>query len=289
MMLLCVLLLPGAAIGIRTQVQQAEWLPKYTGGGMAVLPPEGLRQAAMADCQVDHTADMTKPMEQVISENPGVDMMCYFQKASQIYAETPGNDPGVKFWVNPIPQHFGSYTDFAQKGVDYMKTDPITCNGGWKGDGKGPLATIHYDGGTISTHLDCEYYGYDDFYFYSLGWLRGQGGLDGSLLANNTAWEQQAAKECEKIGQEIQATPEETTLLFNAQQNGVIASKASCALKEDCPAPITVREFKLHVYTKCLMGGGRTIGHETAYAYLRACLLKGNMIGHGVECENVPA
>merc|ERR1719401_1068418 len=243
------------------------------------------RNSASPWCEADHTADMKKPMEQVIAENPGADMNCYFEKAGEINAAKPGHDPGLRFWVHPV-----FFTpDYTAANSENMKADPVTCPGGWHGDGTGPLATIHYEGGEVSTHLDCPFYSYDDFYFYSLGWLRGQDRLNGALLSNATAWEEQAAAECEKIRQEIQPLPEETSLLYNAEQNGAIATKANCAIQESCTTPITIREFKLHVYTKCLMGGKRTAAGEMAYGYGRACLLPGQqMIGHGVECESVP-
>jgi hypothetical protein len=171
-----------------------------------------------------------------------------------------------------------------------MKHDSATCADGWKGDDTGRLVTNYFVGvgKNISTHLDCAFYGYDDFYMYSLGWLRGQGRIDGRKLTNATAWEEQAANECKKMKEEIQPTPEETTLLYNAEQNARISQAAGCSLSPQCPNPITPREFKLHVYTKCLMGGKRTFAQEMAYGYGRACMLTESMIGHGVKCENIP-
>jgi hypothetical protein len=279
--LLCLLLLPGAATALRKRIE--------TNAAMTDMQRLSNMVFASPKCQEDHTADMTKPMEQVISEHPDADMHCYFEKASEIYTAVPGHDPGLHFWVHPTSPAPIDYKMLASPAsMAGMRSDPILCPGGWKGDGTGTPATMHYEGGSVSTHLDCLCYAYDDFYFYSLGWLRGQG-LDGQLLSNATAWEEQAANECKKMKEDIQPKPEETTLLYNAEQNNIIGQKAWCSLRPECSTPITIREFKLHVYTKCLMGGKRTFATEMAFGYGRGCLFKEkNMIGHGVECEHLP-
>lgn len=276
--IICTLLLPVTALRKRLEANAA-MTDMHRLLSMTVNSPS---------CQEDHMADMPKPMEQVIRENPDADMNCYFEKAGYMYSAIPGNDKGLRFWVHPVTET-PDYKMIATNGAEGMKADPVTCKGGWKGDGTGPLKTFHYEGGTVNSHIDCGYYSYDDLYFFTLGWLRGQGRIDGRLLSNATAWEEQAAKECAKMKEEIQPKPEETSLLYNAQQNKVIASRSSCSLKPDCKNPVTPREFKLHVYTKCLMGGKRTFANEMAYGYGRACLLKEkNMIGHGVECQHLP-
>merc|ERR1719401_2426622 len=122
-------------------------------------------------------------------------------------------------------------------GSRYPPGGTSPCGDVWKGDGTGPLATNYFvgRGRNISTHLDCSHYSYDDFYFYSLGWLRGQGRIDGRKLSNATAWEDQAANECKKMKEEIQPMPEETTLLYNAEQNARIAQGVGCARNPQCP------------------------------------------------------
>lgn len=275
MKLLFALLFPIAVAGLRTN----------TNTGTGALRHGMLRSTP--GCEADHTADMTKPMEEVIRENPGVDMNCYFEKAGELYSAVPGHDPGLRFWVHPVLDT-PDYTQ-AWRGAESMKQDPATCPGGWHGERSGPLATFRFDGLEMQTHLDCGYYAYDDLYFYALGWLKGQGRLDGSLLSNATAWEEQAAKECERIRQEIDPKPEETSLMYNELHNGELSRQGACAQKESCTDRPTIREFKLHTYTKCLMGGKRTAAGEMAYGYSRACLLEDNMIGHGVECGPYPA
>jgi hypothetical protein len=179
---LCVLLLPGAITALRKRVKwETPW------------------------CTDDHSADLTKPMEQVVRENPGADMFCYFEKAGAIYSNVPGHDVGLRLWVHPSSPP-SQPVDYKQKSMESLsptwglKHDPATCADGWKGDNTGPLVTNYFvgKGKNISTHLDCAFYAYDDFYMYSLGWLRGQGRIDGRKLTNATAWEEQAANECRK-------------------------------------------------------------------------------------------
>jgi hypothetical protein len=271
--LLCELLLPGAVTALRKQVEaNAALTDMHRHSNMVVGDPW---------CQVDHTSDMTKPLEQVMRENPGADMGCYFKKAAEIYARDPSHDGAIAYWMHPSSPAPMDYKAAALGG------NTIKC-ADWKGDGTGEVITNAYLGGSISTHADCGFYAYDDFYFYSLGWLRGQG-LDGRKLSNATAWEEQAANECKKMKEEIQPTPEETTLLYHCEQNGLIGLKVGCSLHPNCPNPITIRDFKLHVYTKCLLGGKRTFAEEMAIGYGRGCLFKEkNMIGHGVVCEHIP-
>jgi len=243
----------------------------------------------------NNTEDLKRPIREVMAEHPGIDGFCYFDQAEA--------------WISPMPDA-PDYLQMGADGASAMRNNAMagTCPKAMKyPTGKGPLVTVTFDAGTLSTHLDCPYYVYDDLYFYSLGWLKGQR-LDGSLMSNATAWEALARKECDRIQETYNFTDDEITMEKHGQSHGdkgenqyiyyksqftvtgncLIASTAAIfagGKVEHVCEPITSREFASHAYGKCLLGGNAGDAAEMAYAYSRACLLPNNMIGHESECE----
>mmetsp|Transcript_78419 Transcript_78419/g.181924 ORF Transcript_78419/g.181924 Transcript_78419/m.181924 type:complete len:294 (+) Transcript_78419:74-955(+) len=223
------------------------------------------------ECNQKHPKDLYRPVIQVLNEHPGIDGFCYFGFAA--------------FWLGYSPVH--NFLQTSRTGVLSMRQNPMTC-ANWSGHGSGPKQVGSFELGSFTSHIDCHYYQYDDLYYYSLGWLKNQG-LDGSRMSNYTAWRELAAEECEKIRQEYHFTPEESSVGRHVDDNNRISMHSGCAwtgasLSHFCKKP-TVREYKLHVYTKCLLGHA---ADEMAYGYMRACLLPGNVIGHGPECGTCP-
>lgn len=221
-----------------------------------------------------HPGDAYRPIPEVLKEHPGVDGYCYFE--------------GIEVWI----WYYGKIADYESLGHELalgMREGSMAgaCSQKYT-DGTGPLETATFDAGTVSSHIDCEYYHYDDLYFYSLGWLRGQR-LDGSKLKNATAWEELAAQECQRLDDTYHFRPEELSIHQhgNSGDNLVFMQKSICAFSGDgnCEK-VTSRDFALHVYAKCLLGIQHA-AEEMAYSYMRACLTPGNVIKHGPECIDV--
>jgi len=262
-------LLPGAA-GIAVQLRHGT--------------PSGSGPHVRGQCGQFKPSDLVRPIREVLAEHPGVNGFCYFA--------------GAEAWISqqaPEPDYVQS-SKAAVLGMRNNVAMPGTCTMSYP-EGQGPLKTAHFEGGTVSSHIDCNYYEYDDLYFYSLGWLKNQR-LDGSLMSNATAWEALAREECDRLQEMFHFRDEEITMQKHGQRgdNMVILAKSQVAFSGKCQIimkmppsrtcdPITSREFASHAYGKCLLGGAAGDAAEMAYAYSRACLLPGNIIGHESACD----
>lgn len=226
-------------------------------------------------CGTYKQEDVSKPIAQVKRENPGVHMYCYFQGASDVPEAGQWKGNWLNFGVHTPPSDINAF--------------PFKMPGFWqrpecKPLGTGPLMSQVYEGKTVSTHGDCFDYFIDDIAFYALGWM--QNVLDGSALkaGNWTAWEELAERECQKLMDEFHFTEDEITVEQLTLMNGPDMCQPSLASWEGGMYSIHVprREYAKHAYAKCAMDHG---AWEMAYAYHGRCLLPGNMIGHGPECE----
>merc|ERR1719436_1784025 len=140
-----------------------------------------------------------------MAEHPDVDGFCYFQ--------------GSEAWIQPSPPN-PDYVEMGKASTLDMRNNGMTgvCITSYP-TGQGPLKTAHFDAGTVSSHIDCNYYEYDDLYFYSLGWLKNQR-LDGSLMSNATAWEALAREECDSMQKKYDIKDEELTIASHGQSHG---------------------------------------------------------------------
>lgn len=257
---------PRLTSSLSSQIQSGVW--SYVQGLLGGLngyskAPAPERHFDTSECGKRHPEDLYRPVKDVLHEHEDIPGSCYFQFAA--------------FWIGYEPT--GDFRDAASSGIEFMRSNNMTCPT-FAGDGKGEAITWEYEGGTLHSHKDCGYYTYDDLYFYSLGWLKNQR-LNGSLMSDPAAWKALAEEECADIQRQYRFTDEESSVGKHVDSNPVINERANCAISRRCP-PVTVREFKLHVYTKCLLGLAAT---EMAYGYSRACLLPGNHVGHGSECK----
>lgn len=231
-----------------------------------------LRQWRAPDtCGTPHREDLYRPIRTVLSEHPGVDGHCYFSFAA--------------FWINPFPTdpYLIAQIDYAEvgrNGVKGLQELPLTCGDGIEARrGTGVPRTYVGDWGTVtSLSQDCMFYGQDDIYCYTLGWLKNQH-LDSSLITNSTAWTALGQSECDNLQKKYNFSDEETTVGFCIDQNsGPMQSHISAGT-------VTSRELARHVYPKCLMSGGVAGASEMAYCQALGCILPGNKIGHGEECK----
>jgi len=234
-----------------------------------------------------HKDDFNKSIVQVMREHPGVDGYCYFN-ASALYIQYKGDKDYEKEVASSV---LGLRTGNKYEGVN-----------------SGKLVTFDWEGETVSTHKDLDHYLYDDLYGYSLGFLQNQG-LDTSLMANASAWEELSRQQCEKIQAKYQFAEEELVFMDLLDDNLPIFAKCHCAAGESLPlflrlAPsvtkranyhspkscerITKREFAKHHYMKCVLGYKNSAA-DMAYLHGRACLLKGGRIGHFTDCPWSPA
>lgn len=204
--------------------------------------------------------DLDKPVSQVIRENPGVHMYCYFDGVTK----NEGEWIRAEIHNGPTFELMGYY-------------DRPEC---MAAPGKGKFGSILYLGDNVTDHFDCGDYEMDDIYFYSLGWLKDQR-LDGSPLKqhNWTAWLEQGKKECDSFMDAYNFTDEEVTVGHLVRDNTDLVQRSRASWRGGPPVPR--REYALHIYIKCAMDHGPW---EMAYAYNRACLLPGNLIGHSTQC-----
>eukprot|EP00416_Gambierdiscus_australes_P032474 CAMPEP_0171090350 /NCGR_PEP_ID=MMETSP0766_2-20121228/30521_1 /TAXON_ID=439317 /ORGANISM="Gambierdiscus australes, Strain CAWD 149" /LENGTH=232 /DNA_ID=CAMNT_0011548331 /DNA_START=50 /DNA_END=748 /DNA_ORIENTATION=+ len=130
----------------------------------------------------------------------------------------------------------------------------------------GELITLSYDNVSLTTHDMVVYDGsrYDVPYCHGLGWFRGQ--LDTPPVDDFDAWEALSKQECKKLQELQDYTRGQMTLDYHLENR-----------------ELHVSDFRAHVYVKCLMG---SVSTEIMHCNLgMGCLLKGNYIGHGSECE----
>jgi hypothetical protein len=235
--------------------------------------PNGGNNASQ--CGIYKQEDLSKPIAQVKRENPGIHMYCYFDGASN--TDESGSWKGNWLsWTSHPPPADPNQFPFKMPGYTQRPScQPL---------GTGPLKTQLYEGKNVSTHADCFEYQIDDIMFYAIGWMQNM--LDGSALkaGNWTAWEELAERECQKLQDEFQFTEEEITVEHLTLFNGPDMCAPSLASWEGGMYAIHVprREYARHAYEKCVMEQG---AWEMAFGYNGRCLLPGNMIGHGPECE----
>mmetsp|Transcript_47802 Transcript_47802/g.110764 ORF Transcript_47802/g.110764 Transcript_47802/m.110764 type:complete len:238 (+) Transcript_47802:91-804(+) len=130
----------------------------------------------------------------------------------------------------------------------------------------GKLITLSYEEVSLTTHDMVVYDGsrYDVPYCHGLGWFRGQ--LDTPPVDDFDAWEALSKQECKKLQELQDYTRGQMTLDYHLENR-----------------ELHVSDFRAHVYVKCLMG---SVSTEIMHCNLgMGCLLKGNYIGHGSECE----
>mmetsp|Transcript_40652 Transcript_40652/g.81914 ORF Transcript_40652/g.81914 Transcript_40652/m.81914 type:complete len:255 (-) Transcript_40652:388-1152(-) len=198
--------------------------------------------------------------------HPGVDGFCYFENLAPWFK-------GISSITN-----YSVYGRAAAVGI--RKT---ICP--YLGEGKGPIVNFTFDMGTLNLQLDHCSNRQDDPYCYSFGWLKNQG-LDAAMMRNNyTAWKELGEAECERLQDKYRMLDEEVIVGRHVYDNIFLYRKTLCAIEGDCQRP-TARDFAVHVYTKCQLGGNAAM--EMAYCYNRGCLLPGNRIRHGSECGDLP-
>lgn len=230
------------------------------------------------ECNEDHSSEMYKPLLQWKEEHPGVDGYCYFERAAR------EKDPTNALWLHPIQNHH-NYVEYGMQRVLDMQRNLNLCPEAPKID-NGFSVEVELEYKTIVTSIDCQYYLFDDLYFYALGWLKNMG-VDGRLMSNYTAWQNLAESECKRIYEITVPTDEESTLGYNIDHNEIITSRVGCSPKSALAMfptcqPISVRELRLHALTKCGLGHG---AEEMAIGYSHGCLLDGVQIGHGKQCD----
>mmetsp|Transcript_39016 Transcript_39016/g.112654 ORF Transcript_39016/g.112654 Transcript_39016/m.112654 type:complete len:240 (+) Transcript_39016:120-839(+) len=206
--------------------------------------PAGCSHAECGQRSLLDSRNMWRPIPQVLAETPGINGFCYY---SQFGAS----------WLSGVPQILKSRdTTALLAGAEGQDHQPL-----------GMLATLGYDDVVLTTHLQPSYSGdsYDIPYCHGLGWLRGQR-LNISLAADFNTWEALSASECERLRQQQAFTQRELTFEYHKNNRD-----------------LTARDFRAHVYAKCLMG---SIVTEMAWCHFGiGCLLEDNYVGHGSECE----
>jgi len=201
-------------------------------------------RCSVAECGNPHFSDVTKPIKQVLDERPNVNGFCYF---AQLGA----------FWLQGVPATLKN-RDMSEQLAEARAQDNAPV---------GKLITLSYEEVSLTTHDMITYSGswYDIPYCHALGWLRGQR-LNGSLVHDFDAWEALSAQECKRLEELQTYTPEELTFAYHFENRD-----------------LTRRDFRAHVYGKCLMGSVTT---EMAWCHFGiGCLKEGNYVGHGSECE----
>mmetsp|Transcript_76225 Transcript_76225/g.176866 ORF Transcript_76225/g.176866 Transcript_76225/m.176866 type:complete len:312 (+) Transcript_76225:50-985(+) len=148
----------------------------------------------------------------------------------------------------------------------------------------GPEETLIYDAGRITlNHVRSCIDVVDDPYCYSLGWLKGQGHWEESLMDNKTAWQKVAQQECARLKEQFQLDDEEVTVgrhIFTTPEY----FRRTWSLLRGTGALTLQRLHVEHVYTKCQLGLGGGAPMELAYCFYKGCVLPGNRIGHADEC-----
>jgi len=244
--------------------------------------PLGSREAQ------EFNRDMHLPLAQWLAENPGLGPS-YFVKFG-----VPRGYGELMCWDGV--EDVQNYSAFATQQFQTMTSFMM----GYRGLNRGLQVTMNVEGVNFTTHLDANSYLADDPYCFALGWLKGQG-VDGSLMANATAWRALADRECAKIQAEEQFPDELHTVAHHVAFNRVWPNLCECNVvdglpprglpsmyhvypggigKQPCRA-VRRRDFREHVYRKCLLGFAAT---EVAYCYTRGCVLEGNTISHGSDC-----
>lgn len=216
----------------------------------------GYRESGGMECGLNHSADLYKPIPQVLAEHPGVDGYCYFEFHAP--------------WM-AYNEKTRDYVATGKNAVVYMRNNPIMCPND-PGMDKGPLTDIKYlgDNGTVilHSHLDCMHMSGDDVYCHAMGWLKNQR-FDDSLMSNATAWEALNEQECDRFQQTYNFSEEEITIGKHIDDQDWIWGGPQ-------------RNLVLHGYHKCLLGHG---AEEMAYCQSLSCLLPGNEVGHGGWCN----
>lgn len=220
------------------------------------------------NCKEPHTADLYRPIRQVMAEHPQLDGNCYYKW----YADYLG-DP-----TNYADMFLSTIAQFSQN------------------LGKGPLTPYYLPNGEILTsHWDGNWgnYAYDDVMCYQMGWLKGQR-LDKHIddLQNREAWLNLAEQECARLPAMVEEGLDDTwtnlTIGYMEDDNGRICNAANCLTSpnEDSCKKATVRDWVYHLYPKCLLGGERLTGaaSQIAWCFARACVTEGNVIKHASDC-----
>merc|ERR1719195_1369266 len=147
------------------------------------------------------------------------------------------------------------YLLHAKACMSWWTTSGPTCN--YLGHLQGPEVTIVTSAGKMTwNHLDHCNDLIDDYYCYSLGWLKNQLISNEEPMSNYSAWKARGKEECAKIQEEYQFLDEEVTVgrhIFSAQ---LYFRAAHCAVYGNCTmTPEQAKRLhKEHVYTKCLLG-----------------------------------
>lgn len=228
----------------------------------------GYRETGGIECGLNHSADLYRPIPDVLAEHPGVDGFCYFEA----HAPWMGYAP-------PGPLGITNFLTMAEELRVGMRSNPSMCplmNPIDRGMNTGPAAVMTYkgDNGSIITlhdpHVDCIHINGDVKYCHALGWLGNQ--VDTALMTDPDAWRALAETECERLNQTYKFTTEEITLGKHIDDQPKIFGPFGPA-----------RNLALHGYHKCLLGYGAV---EMAYCADLSCLLPGtsDQIRHGPEC-----
>lgn len=238
--------------------------------------------------EICHTnqADFSRSIVEVMREHPDEDGYCHFN-GSAMYIFYPGPNP--------------DYAANAARGILSLRIPT------YMGLNTGPLVTYHWEGETVSTHVDADNYALDDLYGFFLGALQNQG-MDTKALFDPEALEEFSRRKCEQIQAEYQFRDDELIFKDILDMNLPILAQCHCAAgiplspvlalnpyvtekagyrsPSDCK-PVRKRELARHHYMKCVLGY-KNSAFDLAYLHARACLLPGNRIGHLSECPYKP-
>jgi len=220
-------------------------------------------------CTEAHPLDSFRPIPTVLAEHPETNGNCYFKPIADYLGDSPEYDPlSFKYIVSQFTP--------SQNGME--------------------ATILSTTGDNLTTHLDNIWgsYPYDDGMCYAEGWLKGQS-LDGLDFSDTSAMYERAGRDCEKMRQRNNWTgfEREVTAGTMAFDNERIMHAAECSAGQHAAGctPATLRDYDLHLYPKCLLGGSFTLTTQMVWCYARACLLEGNLIKHGMECypDGLPA
>jgi hypothetical protein len=200
---------------------------------------------------VPNADDNDKPMMQVLREQPGLNGFCYYTQLGAWWMAGAHEQVQGKRYVNEAFHH---------NGFDH-------------GDiSKEPLVNSSYMDGdkqvTFTTHLQPWYFGsaYDIPYIHALGWLQGQR-LNRTLLRDPASWDRLGEAECQRI-KDLEHFDDDTfTFTYHRDDR-----------------TMTTRDFRAHAYGKCILGS--SVGELLWGNFAIGCVLPGNYVGHGKECDD---
>jgi len=208
--------------------------------------------------------ELERPLTEIRKEHGAEDLFLYFGYL---------ND-----WINP-----GSAFDVNKLSYEDLKKTAILSQGS-----KYPAPvdmTFKWDGNEIHTRQDHVCQTGDDPYCFANGWMKNQNpALNPATFNDPAAYLHFAKDQCQQMNERYNFDADNITMLMHTQEDNAMydmIDNACNLMPTKGPLP-TNRDFQKHSYVKCLMNNALT---EIAYCYFRGCVLEGNRIGHGDECN----